>query len=42
MQIFLRYLFLFVAKIKINVIPEKISKSIFVHGSAGEWRRLKN
>ncbi len=30
-----------VSKIKINVIPEKISKSIFVHGSAGEWR-LKN
>jgi hypothetical protein len=30
-----------VSKIKINVIPEKISKSIFVHGCAGEWR-LKN
>jgi hypothetical protein len=30
-----------VSKIKINVIPEKISKSIFVHGCAGEWRQLK-
>jgi mannosyltransferase OCH1-like enzyme len=30
-----------VSKIKINIIPEKISKSIFTHVCAGEWR-LKN
>ena len=30
-----------VSKIKINIIPEKISKSIFIHVSAGAWRQNK-
>ena len=30
-----------VSRMKINIIPQKISKSIFVHASAGEWRGRK-
>ena len=30
-----------VSKIKINIIPEKVSKSIFIHIFAGEWRQKK-
>lgn len=30
-----------VSKIKINIIPEKVSKSIFIHVFAGEWRQKK-
>jgi mannosyltransferase OCH1-like enzyme len=30
-----------VSKVKINIIPEKISRSIFIHIFAGEWRKKK-
>jgi mannosyltransferase OCH1-like enzyme len=30
-----------ISKMKINIIPEKITKSIFLHVCAGEWRKPK-
>lgn len=30
-----------ISKIKINIIPGKISRNIFIHVSAGEWRQKK-